>query len=1036
MPTSSPAAWSVGKGCGERVRWRVVIGLVLLPSVALALPGPEVVLPVAAGIAQVIVVLGWWGRRQLRRLLLHPLGLAAAVLLGLFVLGPMGAAGIWILARVRRWLVPLVVLLSVDVLGGLALSQPSEALPMLSDVGLVVGGPHADARLAVLRDGPTAVVQVGEAGDFANCWLPGAPVVRPPDLAAHLPGLLEQANGVPVVLLARSLGPPEGTLRQSMPDGVVVAVSGQAFPGGGRGAMDCYAPPLPSLPGKLFTYALSDGPAAPVSVPVPVLRPVDAARLSPPTVSAREILATPTHQLTGEGPVVVVGEDVAMAAAAAGLLGERAVAVVIGPPQTEPVMPRWPVLAVVLLGGLVGPLTRRGARERLLGQIRGAGQTSPAVVLSGVLGWLGIGIAGVGLSQASLPLSMAWLVAPTSVGLAALPGMGLGVAAAVLGWWSVLTRLPPVARPVWGGLWAGLGLLLGSGLISGPLPASVDLLVVGLFWLLAAGVDVGLERRPVWLDRAVSGGGPKADRLSVLARAGVRVPPGVVVWSADEARGAILMLGAPPWIVRSSASDEDQLTVTRAGVHASVVVEAVDGLEAAVSRVTRDYPGEGPHPVLVMPMIDADESGVCQAPVSGRRLVMVESGAGSMAVTGGRVAARQLIDPDHTSSPLLMLSGRQFTPTYLEWLRKDGREWVVQIRPAPVPVVLDTAVLTELDRVRASLGHWRQHPGTLLRRVPAEGLPRCVSLPTAALWSGVWSRDGALGQACAWMGIPRWVLPRSVVLHGWGALWVIEPAWRLLDGLIRARMRLGIPVWPALTTTPTDPHAAIEMLAARSIFLRLIRPYLPVGGTAGRSRSMMLSDALREGRAAADFPHRAPHDLDPNSPRFGVPTVPPMLPPPPLAWDQATADFWRDALRDGMAAAIADLGAGPDNPPPRGLPDTLTAATLPTACLPDAGAGSSRGLWVSGSGPVSGRLVSEPETADADCIVVVSSVTPALMARLGTVAAVVAAEGGLLSHGALLCREAVIPAVFGLTVPTERMGQRVVVGQDGRLVPE
>lgn len=84
------------------------------------------------------------------------------------------------------------------------------------------------------------------------------------------------------------------------------------------------------------------------------------------------------------------------------------------------------------------------------------------------------------------------------------------------------------------------------------------------------------------------------------------------------------------------------------------------------------------------------------------------------------------------------------------------------------------------------------------------------------------------------------------------------------------------------------------------------------------------------------------------------------------------------------------------------------------------------------AGQVTGRLVSEPE---AGGILVVSALTPDLANYLGQIKAVIADHGGLLSHFAIIAREAHVPVIVNYPIQKLQMGTLVTIdGATGEVV--
>jgi rifampicin phosphotransferase len=146
--------------------------------------------------------------------------------------------------------------------------------------------------------------------------------------------------------------------------------------------------------------------------------------------------------------------------------------------------------------------------------------------------------------------------------------------------------------------------------------------------------------------------GAKAATLARLRRAGLPVPPGVVIPVArlDGAHvsdleplveGVRELLGDGPWAVRSSGVSEDQTDRSFAGQFLTTLNVTAEGLMEAVLATHRSsmtdhakvYAGEKAEagiPVLIQPMVDARAAGVAFTidPVTGVEETTVEAVAG------------------------------------------------------------------------------------------------------------------------------------------------------------------------------------------------------------------------------------------------------------------------------------------------------------------------------------------------------------------------------------------------------------------------
>ena len=159
----------------------MVVALLLIPQVAHAVPGPELLLPVAAGTLQLAVLLLAAGRGAVRR---HTSPQAVVVggglLLAWVVMGFTGAVLVGLALAAPRSRLAAVVL-AVIVCGALAIppARPP-ALPVFTPAAEAAPA-FPRAGLAEVRAGGRPIVFLGEPEDFSNCVAPGATRLRHPD---------------------------------------------------------------------------------------------------------------------------------------------------------------------------------------------------------------------------------------------------------------------------------------------------------------------------------------------------------------------------------------------------------------------------------------------------------------------------------------------------------------------------------------------------------------------------------------------------------------------------------------------------------------------------------------------------------------------------------------------------------------------------------------------------------------------------------------------------------------------------------------
>lgn len=221
------------------------------------------------------------------------------------------------------------------------------------------------------------------------------------------------------------------------------------------------------------------------------------------------------------------------------------------------------------------------------------------------------------------------------------------------------------------------------------------------------------------VDRARFGG--KANNLALALRAGLPVPEGIALSTAQVADvlrgdgGPLLEIVSArlrgPVAVRSSAVDEDGITISFAGQHATVlgvegpaaigaaIVSIVASAASAAASAYRARTGAARRPtiaVVLQPMICADTAGVLftRHPLTGEDQRVIEAGFGlGETVVGG------LIEPDR----FVVARGGELLETFVG----DKK---LAIRCAPQGIVedslaydaahattLDTAQLRALD---------------------------------------------------------------------------------------------------------------------------------------------------------------------------------------------------------------------------------------------------------------------------------------------------------------------------------------------------
>lgn len=268
-----------------------------------------------------------------------------------------------------------------------------------------------------------------------------------------------------------------------------------------------------------------------------------------------------------------------------------------------------------------------------------------------------------------------------------------------------LASLPVAAGWRFGDGWAALG---------------AGWLAVLLAWILwRSPDDLAFAGRTLTLDDplTVAMAGTKAANLHRLRRAGLPVPDGWVLRPEDPP-DRLLERHHPsvhsPWIVRSSATDEDGGCSSAAGQYLSIAdLESAEAFVEAVGQVraSHDTPSAqnyrrdrkiaaGTMAVLVQRQIRGVYSGVLftRDPVDGRNVLTVEAvSGGADRVVGGQVTPeRYTIERDGRlvarGIPTTVLAELRSlalavegcfggTPQDIEWTWDGERLWILQARP-------------------------------------------------------------------------------------------------------------------------------------------------------------------------------------------------------------------------------------------------------------------------------------------------------------------------------------------------------------------
>lgn len=1105
------------------------LAVLLLPSPAWALPGPEVLVPMVAVLANLLLVMVWLGRR-LRAVhgwvaFLFALGVVVYTFEGLgaaAVVVAFAAAVKTAKPSVRAALCACAVTVAAAAHPAMPLHQEARPEGAFVPFGLPPPpvGPFPRAAVPILREGPSHVIHVGEPEDFALCRVPGGGLLRPAELAAVAPAL-DGLTEPTVLLVAANWDPTEIAAAVDGLERVHVVPFGDAFPMPAETGASCYEPPLLRAVERYVPRGvrLFDVPPPAVQLPqLPWLRPLDlahwlAAGGDVQVLDAERVVRMPRSQMGAwvDVPVVLVGQDLRHVTAAARLLrdtGAAPVAITRGvapSPRraTELTTARLGVASfgaalVVLLIGLLGRLLAwRAAAAHAWG--RAPGWLGPSVhLVAPPLALVACGASAWWLDGHAVPRSLVGWATPAAVGGEALVVGLVAFGMLTVALWARVAGLRGWAQAVAAALVTVLLLATAHRVLQGSGPSAIVVAAAGAGLLCGWLAEASLLRLARFRQRRLAGrrpgwalldvledddaAGRKAGQLALRRRQGWPVPPGVVVWThprgeapSSALRAVRVWLGKGRLIVRSAAAEEDKEHETAAGRFRSEACAAAADLAAVIRRVASQYedsPDRRPA-VLVMPWVASRQSGVAQAPVKGTQAVLVEHAAAHAAVTGGHGGARRYwgrqsrrwLDGGAISSELqalgrvLALCGHE--PRYLEWLARGRDVWLVQERA--VPAGLAAASPSPLGELLAVVEKPYDPASPWLRRVGVDDLPPLASPRTARLWAQCWRRDDALGDAFVLLGLPRRLAPRQAVVAAWGAPWTVVPAAVLMQRVVQLRVAVAAAV-PGRST-----ERVASMLARRaagvprsfreavthSIMLRLLQPLLePEAGRAPPAGpTVLLAQALQAAGDPARLPerwwHRAPWDLDPASPRYGELAAadwqPPEQPPErpvasaPDVLDQRWCAWVRDGLHDRLAweaARVRAADSGWDDAKPYAGPhptaDVLSLMGAEAIGVPTLQPAADRkGTWVSGQGPLEGEAERDPSRPGPGRILIVDTPTPERAAYFAGFAAVVAARGGALSHGALVARELAVPALFGVGAAALEGAGRLVLEADG-----
>ncbi len=300
--------------------------------------------------------------------------------------------------------------------------------------------------------------------------------------------------------------------------------------------------------------------------------------------------------------------------------------------------------------------------------------------------------------------------------------------------------------------------------------------------------------------------GNKSYRLSVLRSAGMPVPEGLVIRSEaiDAYRQMPLtekdafskmiwqMVGEVPCAVRSSASNEDGVDQSFAGVFESVLEVDETGMRQALDAVIASFSSAraatynddevSSHAgnILVQQMVRSEYAGVLftQDPTApGLMMVELVKGYGDDLVSGRatpqslRFGRYTLLPANEEHAPIdirpLLELGRKIEETFgcpqdIEWAYAKGAFQIVQSRDITTLATgnaVEKARVDEWQRILSTYGDAEPDQVILAKDEMSEVLPRPTPL-SFSLMATLWSPGGSVDLACRQLGV-RYNLPEG-----------------------------------------------------------------------------------------------------------------------------------------------------------------------------------------------------------------------------------------------------------------------------------
>lgn len=551
--------------------------------------------------------------------------------------------------------------------------------------------------------------------------------------------------------------------------------------------------------------------------------------------------------------------------------------------------------------------------------------------------------------------------------------------------------------------------------------------------------------------------GGKARSLDAMIRADFHVPNGIVLdaesWRNDAWKKELPVMDGL-FAVRSSSSMEDAAYASRAGmfltktrVSSSDLINAVEEVVAQARAIASDQS----FAVIVQEWINGETSGVSfsRHPLKAYgQTVVIDAVAGSAesVVAGTTKPSRAfaweksaLVPEDflinHSMVQRIERETRHAeqtfqTPVDVEWTVASGELWILQARP-----ITRLPNESDVDKEEARI-MWRfssRHDLCLDRALFADSIPH-ASYAALAIVRSLFAPDGAFDCASLELAMKFDVdAADEYVELLFDALYVDESRQpvkmpngffqklKTMNSLQRATRNFPIEFY---TRTDADPF----LLYAKTTLLMKIalaqpRAY-PIDIKAiWNAREKWLAEK-QSTVAAQDFDLQHPEETRQRA-----------------AWKRPENihDLYaiiREDAKDEIRVLLPREKVSLAEPAPYPLPEKIVWQDL--FDLENAGArnaNAEHGIGVS-PGMAQGKIMIPKlpnDHIEPRAIVVVHSLTPDWFTLFDQgVAGIITETGGLMSHGAIQCRERGIPAVFGFTQAKKKFLAGEMVAMDGK----